>query len=67
MGTILNYTVCSSSLLVVILLIVGGSLAWMLVGLVLAFCLYMWGQAFPRYWRRYWVTNMRILRAWGWL
>ena len=65
MRTIFNYVVCSASLFLVILLLVGGSLAWMLVGLVLAFCLYMWGQAFPRYWRKFWVTNMKILRSFG--
>ena len=65
MRTILNYTVCTVALLVDVVLILSGSFAWTLVGFAWSFGLYMWGEAFPSYWRKYWVTNMRILKLWG--
>lgn len=65
MKTALNYMVCSTALFVAIMLIASGSLLWTMTGFMWCGGLYVSGLAFPRYWRRFWITNLRILSLMG--
>lgn len=61
MKRVLNYLVCSLALFVAIALVTCGSFIWSLVGVAWSFMLYMWGVFYPKYWKMFWVTNLRIL------
>lgn len=65
MRTILNYTVCSFALFVAMVMMISGSLVWTALGLAWCGMLYATGVAFPNYWKRFWVTNIRILAHMG--
>ena len=58
---ILNYIVCTFAIGVAIALVLGGGW-WSLCGFVWCGALYISGVVFPAFWRRFWRTNMRILR-----
>lgn len=60
MKRILNYAVCSVCLFVAIVFICGGGL-WTLCGFIWSAMLYMSGEAFPEYWKMFWVSNIKIL------
>ena len=57
---IISYVVCSAALFVAVAFILGGGL-WSLCGFVWCGALYVSGVAFPAFWRRFWVANIRIL------
>jgi len=61
MKDILNYVVCSGCLLVAVALVLSDSL-WSLVGFAWCVVLYASGLRFPAFWRRFWRSNIRILR-----
>ena len=56
-----NYLVCSLALLVAIVFVLSGSLVWTLCGLAWCLMLYMWGVVYPKWWKMFWVSNLRIL------
>ena len=60
MKQVLNYAVCSVCLFVAVILICGGGL-WTLCGLAWCLMLYMWGVVCPKWWKMFWVSNLRIL------
>ena len=64
MKRVLNYLVCSAALFVAVALVLGGGL-WSLCGFVLCGVLYVSGEMWPRFWREFWVSNMRILSYLG--
>ena len=64
MKRVLNYLVCSAALFVAVALVLGGGL-WSLCGFVLCGVLYVSGEMWPRFWREFWVSNMRILSYFG--
>ena len=64
MKRVLNYLVCSTALFVTVALVFGGGL-WSLCGLVWCGVLYVSGEIWPRFWREFWVSNMRILSYLG--
>ena len=64
MKRVLNYLVCSAALFVAVALVFGGGL-WSLCGFVLCGVLYVSGEMWPRFWREFWVSNMRILSYLG--
>lgn len=66
MKRVLNYLVCSAALFVAVALVLGGGL-WSLCGFVLCGVLYVSGEMWPRFWREFWVSNMRILSYLGFL
>ena len=66
MKRVLNYLVCSAALFVAVALVLGGGL-WSLCGFVLCGVLYVSGEMCPRFWREFWVSNMRILSYLGFL
>lgn len=61
MKFIFNYLVCSLALLVSIVFVLSGSLIWTLCGLAWCLMLYMWGAVCPKWWKMFWVSNLRIL------
>lgn len=61
MKRVLNYLACTALLFVAVVLILSGSVAWTLVGFAWSFGLYMWGLAWPNFWKMYWVSNIKIL------
>lgn len=61
MKAIFNYVVCSILLLVAVVLILSGGF-YSLAGLVWCGFLVVSGDAFPSFWRRFWRSNMRILK-----
>lgn len=61
MKAILNYIVCTLALFVAIVFVLSGSLVWTLCGLAWCLMLYLWGVAWPKFWRTFWVSNLRIL------
>ena len=61
---VFNYVVCAVALFVAIALILGGGL-WSLVGFAWCGLLYVSGVVWPRVWRSFWVSNMRILSLFG--
>ena len=66
MKRVLNYLVCSTALFVAVALVLGGGLC-SLCGLVWCGVLYVSGEIWPRFWREFWVSNMRILSYFGFL
>lgn len=64
MKRVLNYILCSAALFVAVALVFGGGL-WSLCGLVWCGVLYVSGEMCPRFWRDFWVSNMRILSYFG--
>ena len=64
MKHVLNYLVCSTALFVAVALVLGGGLL-SLCGFVLCGVLYVSGEMWPRFWRDFWVSNMRILSYFG--
>lgn len=64
MKRVLNYFVCSTALFVAVALVLDGGL-WSLCGLVWCGVLYVSGEIWPRFWREFWVSNMRILSYFG--
>ena len=66
MKRVLNYFVCSTALFVAVALVLGGGLC-SLCGFVLCGVLYASGEMWPRFWRAFWVSNMRILSYFGFL
>lgn len=64
MKRVLNYFVCSTALSVAVALVLVGGL-WSLCGLVWCGVLYVSGEIWPRFWRAFWVYNMRILSYFG--
>lgn len=65
MKTVINYVVCSIALFIGIILIVSGSLLWTIIGFMWCGMLYVSGVAFPNYWKKFWITNIRILSLMG--
>lgn len=61
MKNVLSYAVCSVVLFVAIVLVCGGGW-YTLAGLVWSLAVYLSGDVFPTIWRRFWRSNMRILR-----
>lgn len=57
---VINYIVCSTAIMVAVVLLCSGNL-WSLVGMLWTGMLYVSGEAFPRFWKTYWITNIRIL------
>ena len=64
MKHVLNYILCTAALFVAVALVFGGGL-WSLCGLVWCGVLYVSGEIWPRFWREFWVSNMRILSYFG--
>lgn len=56
-----NYLVCSLALFVAIVFVLSGSLLWTLCGLAWCLMLYISGVAWPKWWKMFWVSNLRIL------
>ena len=61
MKLIFNYLVCSLALLVAIVFLRSGSLVCTLGGLAWCLMIYMWGVVCPKWWKMFWVSNLRIL------
>lgn len=61
MKTIVNYIVCTLALSVAVVLLLSGSFVWCAVGLAWCLMLYMWGVFCPKWWKMFWVSNLRIL------
>lgn len=60
MGALINYLVCTVALFVAIVLTCAGG--WMSVaGLCWCGLLYVSGELFPKVWRSFWISNIRIL------
>lgn len=55
-----NYLVCSLALSVAIVLTCSGGW-WSLFGLCCDGLLYASGELFPKFWKSFWVSNIRIL------
>lgn len=64
MKRVLNYFVCSAALFVAVALVLCGGLL-SLCGFVLCGVLYVSGEMWPRFWRAFWVSNIRILSYFG--
>lgn len=60
MKHVAKYLVCAFALFVALVLLVGGGW-WSLIGFIWCVWLYMWGERYPRIWREFWRSNMRIL------
>lgn len=61
MKTMINYVVCSVALFITIVLVLQSSLMMKVAGFMFAALLYVSGQLWPTFWRRFWITNARIL------
>ena len=60
MGALINYLICTVALFVAIVLTCSGG--WLsLAGLVWCGLLYVSGELFPKVWKSFWVSNIRIL------
>jgi hypothetical protein len=60
MKNVINYLVCTVALFVAIVLICSGGW-WSLVGLCWCGLLYASGELFPKFWKSFWVSNIKIL------
>ena len=60
MKNVICYLVCAVALFVAIVLICGGGW-WSLAGLCWCGLLYVSGELFPKFWKSFWVSNIRIL------
>jgi hypothetical protein len=56
-----NYIVCTLALSLVVVLCFSGALLPTFIGIVWAVLLYASGRRWPKFWRRFWVTNLRLL------
>lgn len=60
MGALINYLICTVALFVAIVLTCSGG--WLsLVGLCYDGLLYASGDVFPKVWKSFWISNLRIL------
>lgn len=57
----INYTICTTALFVVVALICSDSLVGIAIGLLWSGVLYLSGKKYPKFWKRYWMSNMRIM------
>ena len=57
---VLNYIACTAAIMVAAALLLGGGL-WSLCGVLWSALLYASGDAFKGVWRRFWVSNIKIL------
>ena len=60
MRNFLNYVICSFLLLVAVALILSGGW-WSMCGLIWSAGLYATSDVFKAMWRRFWVSNTKIL------
>ena len=60
MGALINYLICTVALFVAIVLTCSGGW-WSLAGLVWCGLLYVSGELFPKVWKSFWVSNIKIL------
>jgi len=64
MKNIIIYLVCAVALFVAIALTCSGG--WLsLAGLCLCGLLYVSGELFPKFWKSFWVSNIKILSYFG--
>lgn len=56
--------ICTVALFVAMVLVLSGNM-WTVVGIAWCAMLYVSGVAFPKFWKKFWVTNMRILAHFG--
>lgn len=63
----LNYLVNLMAIWVAIILMISGSLVWTLCGLAWFLMLYMLGLVCPKWWKMFWVSNLRILAYFNFL
>ena len=66
MGAIINYLICTVALFVAIVLTCSGGW-WSLAGLCWCGLLYASGELFPKFWKSFWVSNIKILSYFDWL
>ena len=60
MNNVIIYMICTVALFVAIVLTCSGG--WLsLAGLCLCGLLYVSGELFPKFWKSFWVSNIRIL------
>ena len=60
MKNVIIYMICTVALFVAIVLTCSGG--WLsLAGLCLCGLLYVSGELFPKFWKSFWVSNIRIL------
>ena len=60
MGALINYLICTVALFVAIVLTCSGG--WLsLVGLCYDGLLFVSGELFPKFWKSFWVSNIKIL------
>ena len=64
MKNVIIYMVCTVALFVAIVLTCSGGLM-SLAGLCWCGLLYVSGELFPRFWKSFWVTNIKILSYFG--
>jgi len=64
MKNVIIYLVCTVALFVAIVLTCSGGLAT-LAGLCLSGLLYVSGKLFPKFWKHFWVSNIKILSYFG--
>ena len=64
MKNIIIYVACGVALFIGGVMLFSGGF-WSLCGLVWFFMLYISSQTFPAVWRRFYVTNLRILKYFG--
>ena len=55
-----NYIICTAALFVAVVLTCCGGW-WSLAGLCWCGLLYASGELFPKFWKSFWVSNIRIL------
>ena len=60
MKNVIIYMVCAVALFVAIALTCSGGW-WSLAGLCWCGLLYVSGELFPKFWKSFWVSNIRIL------
>ena len=60
MKSVINYLVCTVALFVAIVLTLSGGW-WSLIGLCWCGVLYLSGELYPKFWKSFWVSNIRIL------
>ena len=64
MGTLINYLICTVALFVAIVLTCSGGW-WSLAGLCYDGLLFVSGELFPKVWKSFWISNIRILSYFG--
>lgn len=63
-SAIINYLICTVAIVVAIVLTCAGGW-WSLVGLCYDGLLYVSGELFPKVWKSFWVSNIKILSYFG--